>query len=206
MNLKNKPGIYIITNKDSEKFYVGSTNNLHLRQRQHFNDLRNNTHHCRYLQNAYNKYGEMNFIFSILEFTRLSELLVREQWYLDYFEASNLYNICITAGSQLGIKRSKETGEKISKALTGKKLSPHHCASIGKASKGRKMSKQTREILNQARQRGVSQIDMKTGMVIKVWESTTIAAKQLMFKTNTGITMCCKGRYNSSKGFKWAYA
>ena len=49
-------GIYKITNKINNKKYIGQS--IHVKERiaEHKNQLKNNTHHNQYLQNAYNKY------------------------------------------------------------------------------------------------------------------------------------------------------
>jgi group I intron endonuclease len=60
-------GIYKIINLVNNKFYVGSSVNLRTRKAKHFSELRHNKHNNRYLQNAWNNYGEDNFIFVVVE-------------------------------------------------------------------------------------------------------------------------------------------
>ena len=77
-------GIYMILNIDSGKFYIGSSNNLPKRKREHFWALSENVHNNSYLQNAYNKHGAGSFRFSVVEdITDEGCLLVREQYYID---------------------------------------------------------------------------------------------------------------------------
>lgn len=59
--------VYHITNVMSNKCYIGSTQNYQKRITQHFSCLRNNRHHNIHLQRAFNKYGEENFIYGIVE-------------------------------------------------------------------------------------------------------------------------------------------
>jgi group I intron endonuclease len=59
--------IYKIVNLVNDKFYVGSTTNQKVRFRQHRKLLRGNRHHCKHLQAAWNKYGEIKFAFEIVE-------------------------------------------------------------------------------------------------------------------------------------------
>lgn len=62
----SKTGIYIIENLINSKVYVGSTKRaFHTRKTKHINSLQNNNHGNEHLQNAWNKYGEDNFIFKI---------------------------------------------------------------------------------------------------------------------------------------------
>jgi len=87
------PGIYSITCKVSGNRYIGSTKNLYERWMKHRGLLRRNLHHCRHLQFAWNKYGEEEFEFEVLE-TCLPEdtiLVSREQTWIDKFK-KNLYN------------------------------------------------------------------------------------------------------------------
>lgn len=111
-------GIYIIKNKINGKFYVGSASNVTRRWQGHKYTLNRNINPCTRLQNAWNKYGENNFEFILLEkieFTTNNKeeikiiLEEREQLYLDSLDAVNKdkgYNVCPVAGSSLG-RRSK---------------------------------------------------------------------------------------------------
>ena len=58
--------IYKIENIINKKVYVGLTNNWKRRKARHFLDLKNNEHDNPHLQEAYNKYGKENFVFSII--------------------------------------------------------------------------------------------------------------------------------------------
>ena len=61
-------GIYAIVHKSSGKKYIGSAaRSFHRRWEDHKYELKNGTHHCSYLQNAWNKYSESVFDFIILE-------------------------------------------------------------------------------------------------------------------------------------------
>ena len=51
-------GTYKIINKKTQKYYYGSSKNIYVRIIQHKSQLKNNKHHCVYLQNSYNKYGK----------------------------------------------------------------------------------------------------------------------------------------------------
>ena len=60
-------GIYIILNKINNKYQVGSSVKLNNRNGQHWSLLRCNKHGNPKLQNAWNKYGEENFEFHVVE-------------------------------------------------------------------------------------------------------------------------------------------
>jgi len=112
--------IYCIENKITGDRYVGSSVNFYKRKKLHLKRLKNKEHHSPHLQNAWNKYGEENFVFIILEkFISRTDLINREQWWIN--NSNSEYNICKTAGSSLGVKRSEKTKEKIKKANLGLK-------------------------------------------------------------------------------------
>lgn len=60
-------GIYCIQNISNNKRYIGSSVNLLVRLEKHRSLLRGNRHENKYLQNAWNKYGEEKFICYLLE-------------------------------------------------------------------------------------------------------------------------------------------
>lgn len=60
-------GIYMIINNINLKVYIGSAKCIRKRKHEHFNSLRKNKHYNKYLQASFNKYGENNFSFVILE-------------------------------------------------------------------------------------------------------------------------------------------
>lgn len=107
-------GIYKILNKVNNNFYIGSAVNFLKRKNVHFHHLRKNTHHSPHLQNAWNKYGEENFEFEILEMCSLEELIDREQCYLDTLNPT--YNVAKVAGSLRGYRFTEEQKKKVSEA------------------------------------------------------------------------------------------
>lgn len=120
---KNGSGIYGIFNLINGKVYIGSAVNLKKRIFQHKFELIQEKHINEYLQNSWNKYGELAFEFYIIEYCPKENLIEREQFYMDalkVYNAENGYNICQTAGSTLGQKpmlgknHSKETKGKMS--------------------------------------------------------------------------------------------
>ena len=114
------PGIYKIQSIiKPERFYIGSAVYIRNRWAMHLNDLAKNRHHASKLQNHYNKYGKDDLVFSVIEPCLPEFAVIREQYYLDILKP--FFNSSPTACSQLGIKRSKETRDKISKARLGKK-------------------------------------------------------------------------------------
>jgi len=101
-------GIYKILNIINNKFYIGSSYNIDIRWNDHKRELRNNRHTNNRLQNAWNKYGEKAFEFSIIEKVSRKNLTKREQfWFnkLKPYEKEIGYNISFIAGRPPSEKR-----------------------------------------------------------------------------------------------------
>lgn len=106
-------GIYIIRNIRNGKCYIGQTNNLKARWIKHKNFLKNNKHHNRHLQAAWNKYGAEEFVFEILEECPIEELDEKETYYIRKYETCiNGYNL--DEGGQ-GIRGYKHTEEELAR-------------------------------------------------------------------------------------------
>jgi len=128
-------GIYKIQSKlKPERLYIGSTVSIKGRWRVHLHTLRNNKHHSKKLQNHYNKYGESDLVFIIIEPCLSEFLIIREQYYLDILKS--YFNNCKIAGSPLGVKHSKEDNKKNSERLKGRKFSDETRKRISEAKKG----------------------------------------------------------------------
>lgn len=71
----NIPGIYICTCITTNKSYIGQTKNLKYRiMSEHIQKLNKNKHPNKYLQNSWNKYGDNNFEWKILEICNIEDL------------------------------------------------------------------------------------------------------------------------------------
>lgn len=134
--VSNSSGIYIITNKQTNKLYIGSCVNFRKRYSKHFTELRKNKHGNPHLQNAFNLYGEEAFEFHIIEECEKEDLINLEQKYLDKHNECELYNIRKIAHSNLGLRASLETKQKMSIAGKNKEFTTEHKANISKAKKG----------------------------------------------------------------------
>jgi len=116
---KQKCGVYKIKNLINNKCYIGSTSGfLKYRAITHRYNLRYNKHTNQHLQNAWNKYGENNFEFSLVELCNINECIIREQYHIDTLTPE--YNIAKLAGSTLGYKHTDEAKKKISIASAGR--------------------------------------------------------------------------------------
>jgi group I intron endonuclease len=145
--------IYKIVNLINTKKYVGSTQSkCNLRWNCHKSTLRRNLHGNRYLQNSWNKYGERNFQFEIVEEIKDStneQLIEKETVWKNTLKAEyNIAPIDRPLGTiNLGRKLTKEHIEKIRRGNLGKKLTEQHKQAISLANTGIKngMYGKTRE-------------------------------------------------------------
>jgi len=148
--------IYKILNKTTGKFYIGSAYNFNKRKWVHLHKLRKNYHDNKHLQAAWNKYGESDFEFIILQECKREELLKCEQIWLNWtksFCREFGYNTCAVAGNSIGYKHteefkkwqserlkgnkhSKETKEKMSKSAR-KPKTKEHATNISKGKTGK---------------------------------------------------------------------
>jgi len=110
--MNNNSGIYSITSKTNGNRYIGSSISINKRWNQHKFNLRLNKHHSSYLQNHFNKYGEDDLIFDILEIIEKHDLstkefrvvlLEKEQQYLNDWKNCQ-FNVNKKADSSLGSK------------------------------------------------------------------------------------------------------
>jgi len=115
-------GVYKIKNLVSGKLYVGSAVDITSRFKVHRSALNFDRHHNDYLKKSWDKYGEDSFVFEVIEYCSKDKLLEREQYWIDFYGATNRdigYNILEHAGSLLGFKHTEETKRKISQSLKG---------------------------------------------------------------------------------------
>lgn len=86
---KETAGIYQIRNLINGKRYIGSSKHIYLRFRQHRTKLNCRKHDSIILQRAWDKYGEVNFAFEVIErVAELSMLQNREQYHLDLWQSA----------------------------------------------------------------------------------------------------------------------
>lgn len=108
-------GIYKIVNLINGKIYIGSSKNLRVRLWKHRSLLRHNKHYNSHLQNSWNKYGENNFDYAILETCDEENQYKREQFYIDTLHPE--YNIAeevmLPSFSEKSRKKHSETRKRM---------------------------------------------------------------------------------------------
>lgn len=168
----DKSGIYSISHSGG-RAYIGSAVNIRKRWNVHKHKLRKGEHHSIKLQRAWNKYGEHDFSFHVVEVVEdIEQLIEREQFHIDRIKAyGEGFNMSPTAGNTLGHRHTKETKEKLAKKATGRKPSKETrekmsaalrkrkgekrpeetCKRISEKAKGRRLSKETKRKMSEAR-------------------------------------------------------
>lgn len=108
-------GIYCIENLINHKKYIGQSIDIEMRWRGHKSELRRSTHINDYLQNAWNKYGEDNFQFYILEECTTNIMDDRERYYIMLYNTVNRdYGYNLESGGSINKTLSDYTKRKIS--------------------------------------------------------------------------------------------
>lgn len=107
--MENSPGVYKIICLTNSKVYIGSSQTIRQRIINHKSSLRLNKHANIHLQRAFNKYGEVNFSFELIEYCTTTVLLDREQYYIDLYDSYNKgFNRMPLASSPRGRVYSEE--------------------------------------------------------------------------------------------------
>lgn len=104
-HLPKSSGVYQIRCKSNNKIYIGSAIDIRTRCEQHRRSLRRGDHSNQHLQAAWNKFGEDNFEYAVLEITDKDVRVGQEQYWLDLkqsYKRENGFNIFDTAGSPGG--------------------------------------------------------------------------------------------------------
>lgn len=183
--LKNKPGVYKITNLITDKIYIGSAVRIRSRKNDHYSRLRRSLHHNPHFQKSWNKYGEDNFCFEVLEYCSKKELRILEAKYCNEYDCLSDFGYNIADIEDWNPHKTtkeidwKAAGKKVSKALKGK--IPKNLSHIRKIQK--------RAV--------VLYID---GEKHSIYESLTKASKELKISKST-IQKNCSGKTKSIRNY-----
>jgi group I intron endonuclease len=208
--IPSKAGIYLLRNKINNKIYIGKSINLYKRIYRHKNDSKYNN--SIYICLAINKYGWNNFEVEILEkFDNIDNdfLLKIEAEYIKKYNSTDRkigYNLLAFGTDKTGFKASAETLRKMSIAASGK----------NNGNWGKKLSEEHRQLLIESNKRlkrkPVKQIDLKTGEIIRIWESSVHAAVGIGITTGSEIRRVCNKTIRegylcrTAHGFLWEHA
>lgn len=223
---KNSCGVYQIRNLVNGHLYVGSSRALGFRRTQHFSDLRCQRHHSSYLQRAFNKYGEENFIFEVIEFCDNNDQFTLEQYWIDKLsppynvspiatapslqygkknyrahsviclETEKIYDTIVEAEKDTGISRSS-----ITNACLGKTSTAYGMHWLYYEDYINKTPEDIKEILLKVPDDPLSVVCLETR---EVYSSIVKASKA--HKVNKGnISLCCLGKRRTAGEKHWVY-
>lgn len=158
--------VYRIVCIANGKFYIGSTTRVRKRWTDHKHRLRNSVHPNPHLQSAWNKYGEGQFKFEVIETASTQEDMLRlEQEYIDrhakqpYFFNAALYVRAPMKGrtfSEAAIAKFKkfrhteEAKRKIGEASKGRLHTPESKRKLSAAHKGKVIPQEMRDRISKA--------------------------------------------------------
>jgi len=129
-NLPQAPGIYVIYNSESNKYYIGQSNNINRRWRTHKYAINNNSLGDSYLMRAYRKYDVSVFTCTCLEqfdiniFTipqLKNKLTERESFWISEYRSQGkvLYNTADPQNTQIGYVATEEAKQARSEKYRG---------------------------------------------------------------------------------------
>jgi group I intron endonuclease len=133
-------GIYCIENLIDGKKYIGQSVNLYKRINEHLRVLRKNQSQCEILQHAWNKYGEENFKFWIVEECFIDKLDEREIfWIKELHSQRDEWGYNISWGGDTptrGMKHTQEWKDTASKRMKERVVSEDTKEKISKTLMG----------------------------------------------------------------------
>lgn len=161
---KDKIGIYKITNLINKKVYVGQTKeSFQKRYWMHCWKLKKGEHDNLYLQRAWNKYGEHNFVFEIIEILPQNIIDEREKFWIAYYrEKTGCYSI--QDGGQpknlvfyVSSESRKRQGDKNRERMIGKKLSEETRKKMSESRTGKRIKRKT-EVITEDQARKIKEL------------------------------------------------
>ena len=212
---KDKIGIYCIFNKVNQKVYIGKSKNIYKRIIIHKSalikkDLKQENQH---FISAWNKYGEENFIYIVLEFCKESELGNKELLYMDLFKSINPlfgYNKRYDSGTNTTMSEESKLKNSNSQKEIYKNNPELKQIRIQSIKNWRKTNPELVKIAdlqsgNKRRKYKIAKLDKKTGLILEIFETRKILKDNYPEYYIQAILGCCQGFKKSAYGFHWVY-
>ena len=218
-------GIYKIKNLFNGKVYIGQSVDIEKRWGVHKTELKNNYHCNVHLQNAWNKYGEGNFEFSIVEECDADQLNQREIYWISKFNSyENGYNLTCGGGNTESFSKSIIQFDcngnellrygSISEAETSTGIcysQISECCSDKRKTAGGYIWQYEEGFIGIPRWHFESRLFKeilqltKDGKLVNAFPSAA-EAKRVTGVCDTSIIRCCHGKLKTAGGYLWAFA
>lgn len=216
----DKPGIYRCVCLNDGRTYVGQTKSLSKRKREHLKLLREHRHYNTHLQRSWDKHGDFNFEWYVIETCEIEELDELEMYWIEYYDAySDGYNQTIGGYGARGYKHSEESKERRRRRMLGENnpmygrtgsLNPAY----GKDHSGNfngmfgKHQSDSAKELNRKAHLGRKNANSKPVICVEtnVFYWSMGEAKRATGCDDTTITRCCRGIKKTCGGYHWRYA
>lgn len=139
-------GIYKIECLTNGKIYIGLSTKVNDRMKFHRKRLNCGAHKNEHLQHAWNKYGDANFKFEIIEHCEEASLNEKEKYWISFYKCDKReFGFNKTAGGEFG-KVSDEINQRRILKLKQQIIPQEQRRKISDALAGRKQSKELVEI------------------------------------------------------------
>lgn len=184
----------------TNKYYIGSAIDFDERWRLHLQAFKSINHHNRHMQRAWDKYGELQFGFFILEIT--ADMEVREQYWIDKLDATNRhrgYNICKAGRNRYGVKASEETRRKLSESHKGHKQSAETRAKMSASQLGNQVNKGRKWSSEAIEKRRLANIGQKRSEEGRKNISESLKGRIVSLETREKMRLAKLGRKHSEQ-------
>ena len=141
-----------------------------------------------------------------IDTNRLNNCSKNLRWATPKENSNNPNSLLNYSKVKIGHKTSEETKIKISRALKGKKLSEEHRRKLSESQKGKPgHPNPIMKEINKLKRKSVSQIEPKTGTLIRQYKSIT-EASDLTGISITSIANCLANRSKTAGHYSWVYS
>jgi group I intron endonuclease len=180
-------GIYVIRNTVDNKVYVGKSININKRFAKHQYSLLLNTQQNKHLQRAWNKYGEGNFKFEILELCSELQLNDREIYWISKLNSTDSkYGYNKKYGGEGG-KLTPDALLRMTNSMIGKKHSEKSKKHMSLVHTGHPVSMTTRNKISRGNKGKVRLLENKQRI------SATLTGRVLSIETRLKMSKAHKG-------------
>lgn len=209
----------------SNEGYIGVSSRPKTRKKAHFSAAQQSRHENSYLQNAIQKYSDIEFVILHSNLSRIEAYMAEE-----FYRPTSKIGWNIKAGGDIGYEISDETKAKIGAAQIGnknhmygrthsaevrarisaanklKQISEDHKLAVSKAQSGKVLSDITKALLRDANLYGKS---AKARRVLCIETNTTYnalsEAADVIGIHYSNITKVCTGKHKTAGGYTWKY-